>query len=363
MWLINVRTLKLEEVWDKTVKEYAILSHRWEEDEVSFKDMQNLEWIRNKPKFTKIRDSSVCYAFLSDVYANAKRTDSMEQQIGQCIWFERGWTLQELLAPSHVVFYNNQWEYLGTKETLSDLLVQRTGIHREALNGGSPSRYSIAQRMSWASRRTTTRPEDIAYCLLGIFDVNMPMLYGEGTKAFMRLQEELIKRSDDHTIFAWPIQRDDQTGLLADSPAAFAECQDTKQIIDRRNHSSFSITNRGLPCRFIAKPFIVDTYLARLDCKDKTPPYHLGSPLLGIYLRRPNEDDQNARVRHNGRTLHYLNPSEWERGNPRQSQPAARWYIYDERQDPSQISVNVRSGKPDPQSNVHVAPYHYGLER
>ena len=100
---------------------------------------------------------------------------------------------------------------------MNKVLALLTGIDEDVLKGERPpARCSIAQRMSWASHRVTTRTEDTAYCLIGIFDVNMPMLYGEGQKAFFRLQEEIIKHSDDHTIFAWPINRPDQPGLLAE---------------------------------------------------------------------------------------------------------------------------------------------------
>ena len=216
----------------------------------------------------------------------------------QSQWFTRGWTLQELLAPDDVVFYDCNWLSLGTKKTLSEVIQKRTRIHEQALHGEPLETYSIAQRMSWASQRVTTRPEDIAYCLLGIFDVNMPMLYGEGTKAFYRLQQEIIKQSDDHSIFAWPIDDRDQTGLLADSPDAFFLCQNVRVSNSRGGHSSYTMTNRGLSCSFIVLPFIVDTYLARLDCTDE-PQVH-DEPHFGMFLRKLADDDQYARVRVDG---------------------------------------------------------------
>lgn len=101
----------------------------------------------------------------------------------------------------------------------------------------------IAEKMFWASKRITIRSEDISYCLLGIFDVNMPMLYGEGgEKAFIRLQEEIIKQSNDHTLFTWSIHRDKQSGLLADSPAAFQQCQHIKVKIPREGPSPYTLT-------------------------------------------------------------------------------------------------------------------------
>ncbi|OCL13228.1 HET-domain-containing protein, partial [Glonium stellatum] len=344
MRLINARTLKLEEVWDENVKKYAILSHRWEDGEVTFQDMENIAVASKMKGFEKIQKScehaiidgldyawvdtccinkessaelteainsmyrwykasAVCYAFLSDVYAEPLKDDIVKQQIRSSRWFTRGWTLQELVAPQHVVFYNQQWEVLGTKQTLSNLVTLTTGIDEAILNGESLFRRSIAQRMSWASQRVTTRIEDIAYCLLGIFDVNMPMLYGEGEKAFLRLQEHIIQQSDDHTIFAWPIHRDEQPGLLADSPAAFSNCQYIKAMTSRKGRSSYSLTNRGLSIKLMATQFTADTYIVRLDCTDGLLLVDDGSIdelRLGMFLRRLSEDDQYARVQHEG---------------------------------------------------------------
>ncbi|KAL8982048.1 MAG: hypothetical protein Q9205_003337 [Flavoplaca limonia] len=348
MWLINAHTWKLEEVWSEEVKTYAILSHRWQEEEVSFKDMQNITMASKKQGFSKIKNScdlalrdgydyvwvdtccinkessaelseainsmfrwyksaAICYAYLSDVDINNFNGTSVEDQLQQSQWFTRGWTLQELLAPNDVVFYDCTWLALGTKRTLSKVIQRRTRIHEQALHGEPLETYSIAQRMSWASQRVTTRSEDIAYCLLGIFDVNMPILYGEGTKAFLRLQEEIIKQSDDHSIFAWPIDDREQTGLLADNPAAFASCQDVRVLNSRGGHSSYAITNRGIWCDFVATPFVVDTYLVRLDCTADELQSWKGTvfaPLhLGMFLRRLDDDDQYARVRISGQTF------------------------------------------------------------
>jgi hypothetical protein len=112
-------------------------------------------------------------------------------------WFTRGWTLQELIAPSKVIFYSREWKYLGTKSELARELTDITGIDGRVLKGDHPSVCSIADRMSWVSKRGTTREEDIAYSLLGIFNINMPLLYGKRGKAFIRLQEEIMKASDD----------------------------------------------------------------------------------------------------------------------------------------------------------------------
>ena len=98
-----------------------------------------------------------------------------------------------------------EWQHIGGKSTLQNAISSITGIPHQYLTDGDITNSSIAQRMSWASRRETTREEDIAYCLLGIFDINMPLLYGEGSKAFLRLQEEIMRGSPDQSLLAWGV--------------------------------------------------------------------------------------------------------------------------------------------------------------
>ena len=147
--------------------------------------------------------SEVCYAYLSDVPAD----DDMHAEdsaFRKARWHTRGWTLQELLAPALVVFYSSDWKRLGTKEELADLLEDITDIYACYLTRKeSLVLASVAERMSWASNRHTTRIEDEAYCLLGLFGIVLPTLYGEGRRAFLRLQQEIAKQSIDTSIFAW----------------------------------------------------------------------------------------------------------------------------------------------------------------
>src|SRR6185295_2773072 len=103
---------------------------------------------------------------------------------------------------------------LGTKATLQDELLKITRIPINVLLENELEAASVAQKMSWAAQRETTKVEDGAYCLMGIFGVNMPLLYGEGERAFIRLQEEIMRVSDDHSLFAWR-STDDRGGLLA----------------------------------------------------------------------------------------------------------------------------------------------------
>lgn len=229
---------------ENALPKYAILSHTWAtDDEVSFQEMTGIvndhdHPASSKPGYQKIlstckkanshglryawvdtccidktssaelsqainsmfkwySNAKVCYTFLFDLRPN-NSADSMRN----CKWFTRGWTLQELIASEEIRFYNARWDFVGDKSSLKELLSDITNID-EVILYDSTLLYNIpvARRMSWASGRTTTRREDIAYSLLGIFDVNMPMLYGEGENAFMRLQEEIIKRSNDLTIF------------------------------------------------------------------------------------------------------------------------------------------------------------------
>jgi hypothetical protein len=107
--------------------------------------------------------------------------------------FTRGWTLQELIAPKIVEFYFREGDMLGTKEQLQSQISVITGIPHQALSGTPLAEFSVDERMAWATNRQTKRREDKAYCLLGIFDVSMPLIYGERDKALVRLREEIHK--------------------------------------------------------------------------------------------------------------------------------------------------------------------------
>ena len=121
--------------------------------------------------------------------------------------FTRGWTLQELIAPTFVEFYAEDWTEVGTKSSIREELALIIGIDIRILDGDDPSVCNVAERMSWAAFRQTIRVEDAAYCLLGIFQVNMPLLYGEGKRSFLRLQEEILKTTEDYTLLAWGAYR------------------------------------------------------------------------------------------------------------------------------------------------------------
>jgi len=139
-----------------------------------------------------------CYVYLADISRPALDANSESTQIfwestfRKSKWFTRGWTLQELLAPASVDFYSKGWEHLGDKRSLERHIHEATGIPVKALQGGLLSSFSIDERLLWAKDRNTTREEDEAYSLLGIFNVQMPSLYGEGREnAFRRLWKEI----------------------------------------------------------------------------------------------------------------------------------------------------------------------------
>ena len=184
-------------------------------------------------------------------------------------WFSRSWTLQEMIAPSTVQFFNKDWQHIGDKRTLAHTLADITHVPHYILTDGiSSNRPCVAQIMSWAADRTTTRVEDKAYSLLGLLDANIPMVYGEGEKAFHRLQLEIIRMSNDQSIFAWSFNEDNgRTGsILADDPSFFRGCHQMELMdpnefirflkrdileeelpsIDKDQLGVFPITDRGI---------------------------------------------------------------------------------------------------------------------
>ncbi|KAI0330894.1 HET-domain-containing protein [Cubamyces sp. BRFM 1775] len=194
------------------------------------------------------RKADVCYTYLSDVQDDPHSTpyrpsEHLRQRVLSARWHTRGWTLQELIAPENVLFLTQTWRVIGSKLGLASLLERATGVSVAILTGEAPvESASVACRMSWASKRKTTRIEDEAYSLLGIFGVFMPTIYGEGRNAFLRL--EIIKTIPDQSIFAWGRQKEPESldnlnrdltksyhwakapwwnpsGLLADSPRLF----------------------------------------------------------------------------------------------------------------------------------------------
>jgi hypothetical protein len=248
--------------------------------------------------------------------------DDNGSDFSNSIWFSRGWCLQELLASKALTFF--EWKSLGTKEHLSQIISKVTGIHHEALCGRDLQDYSIAQRMSWASDRVTTRVEDIAYSLLGIFGVNMPLLYGDGERAFTRLQEEIMKQSSDQSILVHSSRSQDQR-LLALSPADFRDSSNVVQSDVRLIAAPYNLTNIGLSIEFRLCPWSLEVYIALLDCRDELE----GDDHIGIFvklqpqiLRVDGSPSTNlaARVKINGQA--------WIRRPPISKLPCVQNHIY-----------------------------------
>jgi hypothetical protein len=264
MRLLNVETKRFEEFVANPPPPYAILSHRWGTKEATYQGIKEARRFLAKPwsgklegfgrqakrdglkyiwidtccidktnrvelgeainsMFNWYKNAKRCYAYLADF--KLKGTLPFHQSE----WFTRGWTLQELLAPREVDFYDVDWNHIGTKTSKVAAVEKATGIPKGYLLGRAPLDHaSIAQRMSWAANRKTTRKEDRAYCLLGLFGVSISMEYGDDT-AFYRLQEAIMKQSGDQSILAWGFAESQHEesrkipgGILASSPSDFS---------------------------------------------------------------------------------------------------------------------------------------------
>jgi ankyrin repeat protein len=270
----------LTEDFHHNIPHYAILSHTWGADaeEVTFRDLTDGTG-KDKAGYDKIRfcveqaerdgihyswldtccidksnhselaeainsmfrwyqKAAICYVYLSDVSTNNQdqvnsSSQSWQSTFRKSRWFTRGWTLQELIAPRSVVFFCSNGHRLGDKTSLERLLNDITGIALSALQGTKLSAFKVEERMSWAKNRDTTREEDKAYSLLGIFDVSMSPIYGEGVKkAFYRLREELhraIKRNlDDLSTISPPtFNSNKRLKTVHSQPSSSPSCRDS----------------------------------------------------------------------------------------------------------------------------------------
>lgn len=180
-----------------------------------------------------------------------------------------------------------------------DLAISKiTGIDSNVINGTmSSNSFSIAQRMSWASGRSTTRVEDMAYSLFGLFQVNMPLLYGEGEHAFLRLQQEIMKDSDDETIFAWKdetMSDNTYSGLLAAHPRAFASCGSLVPFQDNDRRAPYHMTNKGLSITLRLARDVDGHFSALLHGLNPG----VGHRRIGIHLKKISQtSEQYARIR------------------------------------------------------------------
>ncbi|KAI1184382.1 heterokaryon incompatibility protein-domain-containing protein [Nemania serpens] len=345
MWLIETSTLKLKFVGEAEKGSYAALSHTWEEEEVTFEQFRNLSTtghqdLRRQRGFVKIaktceialqyglsyawvdtccidksssaelseainsmfkyyQDSAFCIAFISDLpgSSNASTLNAdFESLFPRCRWLTRGWTLQELIAPPRVLFYDSTWTFRGSKYDWKQLLFRETGVDEAILDSPRGLRsIPVARRMSWASKRQTTRIEDLAYCLFGIFDVNMPLIYGEGRKAFMRLQEEIAKDSCDLSLFAWQQQdiSPSYRGILAQSVTEFSHCREIKyRIKGVMIPTEFALTNRGLRIEIalVDVPTVSDDFVLNLGVSYRDDwPTGTSRGWIGVYLAQTRD--------------------------------------------------------------------------
>ncbi|KAI0012033.1 HET-domain-containing protein [Xylariaceae sp. FL0662B] len=354
MWLLNVHTRKLVEfVGDNRPRTgYVILSHTWGEEEVTFQDLSNpghtqklgyakiegscqqairdnysYVWIDTccidksssselseaiNSMFAWYGDANVCYVYLVDVPTGKDPYEA--QSAFRCSrWFTRGWTLQELLAPCCMYFFDANWEWISSTfdPGFYGLLADITKIP-EDMFGGRDRRHETlnatpaALKLSWMSERVTTREEDMAYCLLGLVGVKMPLLYGEGSRAFGRLQEEIIKVSTDLSVLAYgfglpwiylpyyPLR----DGVLAESPVLFRGFGNTKWAtipLDERTNPSRShweMTNHGLHIEMMLVRFDIANRIVLGILQD-----YLNGRFVALPLRQQgSKDDVFERV-------------------------------------------------------------------
>lgn len=263
MWLIETSTFRLSE-FTTSVPSYATLSHVTEEDEAPHESPGHIRReICNRSRKTveracvQARTAGISWLWnyatcvdryswaaqseainsLAQIYRGCEYTiiyladlvfelvghETLGERLADCRWFKNIWSIPQIIFSRAAFFFSTDWTQIGTKISLLPLISAIIGIDKPALDDSDCLEdYSIAKRMSWASRMTTTRTEDSAYALLGLFDVSLPIIHGEGQKAFFKLQEEILKDTNDFSLFAWdsPVPQE-YTGLLAPSPACF----------------------------------------------------------------------------------------------------------------------------------------------
>ncbi|KAK3704787.1 hypothetical protein LTR37_013618 [Vermiconidia calcicola] len=235
--------------------------------------------------FEWFRSATECYAHLSDVPSLSSGEDAVMLAFERSRWFTRAWTLPELIAPKEVIFLNKEWEIMGMKSSgplpqlrqasnglgagsqyvrgRSERFLNRdiqdiTGIPQRFLEGEKLSRATVAERVSWARHRKSTRIEDLAYSLMGLFNVNMAPLYGEGTRSFQRLQDEITYKIGEprlRRVESPGLQR----GRLSRSTARYQEHEPASRFlpsVPRQADSEtlempYVLTDRGFELRHV----------------------------------------------------------------------------------------------------------------
>jgi hypothetical protein len=384
MQLLNTNTLDLKDFSDAEVRQtkYAILSHLWEPQNSSLREIvfHELEALSSKERqaFPKLHDlnsdtarkrrefkiglfcdmaythgyqwawidtccidkrssaelteainsmfrwckqADRCYVYFNDVSWNKDNVEDEESygRLNEGEWFKRGWTLQELLAPRSLHCYDKNWKWFGDKISLSEQFSMATGISDAHLHDQSTA--SVAMKLSWAAYRQTSRIEDVAYSLLGLFDINMPMLYGEGENAFQCLQRKIIKKLDDESIFGWSSAETFRpNGMLAPSPAAFADCGGVKKSADGvAVRLPYAMTDKGLEL-YVDVPRPLDhqhlTIVFGLNGEQRVVPKGKGK-YLAIELEKFGDSwqrvncDQACLCKHSVQTVLYVGGVKW----------------------------------------------------
>ena len=348
MRLLDTTNLQLKEFPEDQLPLYWILSHRWRAEEVEYDHIQDLGIASNRLGWAKLQSfcdlvksqnpsnkeddadyaryawidtccinkanptelgeainsmfrwygqAAFCVAYLDDVH-------SVDAPFNRSEWFDRGWTLQELIAPEKLGIYSSNWDLIGLKKDLAFPLAHITGIPTNILEGTAKLKdCSIAQRMSWAAKRKTQRPEDMAYSLLGIFGVSLPTVYGSGgEQAFRDLQEKIMTNrgdpssSNDQSIFAWEnsftIENNDH-GLLAHHPKAFEGCNEVLRI---HGVTMFKMEQLGVAISLKTLPYVDKIYLAVLECR----PNKDSTKRMAILVKELPDTGLFARVKYKG---------------------------------------------------------------
>ncbi|KAE8453912.1 hypothetical protein EG329_007688 [Mollisiaceae sp. DMI_Dod_QoI] len=273
MRLLNTKKILVESFPSEEspeIPDYAILSHRWGKREVTFQEIQDRApslqgtegyekvlkccelassvgfeyiWIDTccidktnqveldetlPAMFHYYRKSQVCYTYLADV-PSGDDPHEKDSKFRTSKWFTRGWTVQELVAPLYVTFFNQGWEEIGTKASLQKVVSEITGITSQILLTNYGGEISVKDRLAWAANRETYEAEDKAYCLMGLLGVSMPVRYKEGEKeAFKRLQEEIDKLADESStdpnrfdVSSWMVPETPYIFLIRKRPAGY----------------------------------------------------------------------------------------------------------------------------------------------
>ncbi|PMD39409.1 hypothetical protein L207DRAFT_634014 [Hyaloscypha variabilis F] len=313
--------MELEEYFDDAIPEYAILSHTWGKEEVSFQEWTSLfrhrklekrfgksieymfaslelDTIHERSGYSKIercaeeaRSNGIDYVWIDTCCIDKTSSAELSEAINSMFrWYEDSVICYAYLSDvatldglehedsdfNDLVFFDQGWNGSRNKNDILEVISKITGIPEQFISGRERFQSAcFARKMAWASKRTTTRKEDMAYCLLGIFEVNMPLLYGEGEGAFMRLQEEIVKQTQDQSFLALgldlPANRDYFGGVFAPSPADFEGCRYLRSLTDYYLEPS-QMTNKGLQIRLRvwSNENCSDFVYGEIECGDTT---------------------------------------------------------------------------------------------